>query len=165
MNEITTTTVHSQLLRPAAAQLESDIVVFVHVYYSLLGIMDQVNNTAIDLNRPLPELPTYSSPLLPKHSSKLSSPPEATEDTDNRLTGSTLSTNASVSKQQFRNIAHDFLIPSTPQHSPRTIDKLGLLDPVKYSPSEDNEKISKMPAAYVVHFLVYLSPRLHKLPY
>ncbi len=112
--------------------------------------MDQVN-TVIDLNRPLPELPTQlQTYILPKLSSKPSSSSQLTENIDNRLTGSALTASASVSKQQFQNFTRELLIPSTPQYSPRTTDNLGLLDPVKYSPIEGSDENSTMPSAYVL---------------
>lgn len=109
--------------------------------------MHKANNTTINLNRPLPELPTQSSShLLLKPSPKRSLHSAPVENVDNRLTGSTLTHSPTGSKQKFQNLTRELLIPSTPQYSPRTTDKLGLLDPVKYSPVEGSEEISKMPS-------------------
>ena len=114
--------------------------------------MGQADNLAIDLNRALPALPTHSSSHILSNplSNPSSSTSQPTENTEGRLTGSTLTPSASVSKQKFQNLTHEFLIPSTPQYSPRTTDKLGLLDPVKYSPVEGNVENSNMPTAYVI---------------
>ena len=116
--------------------------------------MGQADNFAVDLNRALPALPTHPSSHPNPPSNPSSSISQPLENTDSRVSGSTLTPSASVCKQNLQNLRHELLIPSTPQYSPRTADKLGLLDPVKYSPAEGNEEISNMPTAYEISLLL-----------
>ena len=115
------------------------------------------NSEVIDLNRPLPQIPTQSSSRLhSKPSSKDIASSKPPEQPQSRHTRSFSTPTANIKKQNPLNLTCNSLHSSTPQYSPRTTDRFGLLDPVKYSPSEGVDKTSKMPGAYVIFELVHL---------
>lgn len=91
------------------------------------------NNSHVDLNRNLPQLPVQLClDLPPKLSLKPTTNIETYSHTDNPPMSSSPPNNA---KERFQNITRELLLSSPPEDSPSAYSSSDASDPVKLSPS------------------------------